>query len=108
MSMPIWRYLGAFGRKNLNWMGWWGYAKLQEFSILWCAGAPGGGPDTANLAPKWQQNGAKMEPTWHQNGAKWSQHGAKFRKKSIQKSNATKKGAELHRLPPFWPKKWPT
>ena len=32
-----------------------------------------------------------MEPTWHQNGAKWSQNGVTFRKKSVQKSNATKK-----------------
>ena len=59
--------------------------------------------DTANLAPKWQQNGAKMEPTWHQNGAKWSQNGSTFRKKSIKKSNATKKRADSHSLPPGFP-----
>ena len=49
-----------------------------------------------------------MEPTWHQNGAKWSQNGSTFRKKSIQKSNATKKRADSHSGPPFEPKKWPT
>ena len=48
--VPSWRYLGPLGRTSLHWMGWWGYAKRQEFSILWCAGAPGG--------PK------KMEPKW--------------------------------------------
>ena len=31
MLVPSWRYLGAFGRKSLHWMGWWGYAKRQEF-----------------------------------------------------------------------------
>ena len=28
-----WRYLEAFGRKNLHWMGWWGYAKRKELNF---------------------------------------------------------------------------
>ena len=48
--------------------------------------------DSANLAPKWQQNEAKMEPTWHQNGAKWSQNESTFReKKRFKKATQQKK-----------------
>ena len=74
------------------------------------------------LAPKWP----KMAPSWHQigsknqlkmgypiepGGQKWgtpSAPGTINSKKSIQKSNASKKRAALHRLPPFEPKKRPT
>ena len=43
MLGPSWRYLGAFGCKNLHWMGWWGYAKRQEFSLPGALGTQGGG-----------------------------------------------------------------
>ena len=26
-----WRFLGPLGRTSLHWMGWWGYAKRQDF-----------------------------------------------------------------------------
>ena len=64
------------------------------------------------IPPTWHQNGSKMEPKWSQLGTKMEQNGANmgqnFEKKSVQKSNATKKRAEPHSLPPVEPKKWPT
>ena len=86
------------------------------------------------IPPTWHQNGSKMEPKWSQLGTKMEQNGAKmghkniqnrgpgwvphrtarwgthlpFEKKSVPKSNATKKGPVPHSGASFWPKKWPT
>ena len=37
---PCWHHFGAMlgplgGRKSWHWMGWWGYAKRQEFEQFW-------------------------------------------------------------------------
>ena len=69
--------------------------------------------------PRWRQVGTKSGPKIDQkwgtpsdlgakNGVPHRPLGPKIRKKTIKKSNATKKRAELHRAPPFEPKKRPT
>ena len=85
-----------------------------------CASRNPTSPSRTSSCTKVAQDGAKLAPNWIQKSTKngvphrtwgpkmgypigpWDQQ---FEKKSVQKSNATKKRAEPHRPPPVEPKK---
>jgi len=93
----------------------------ESYSIL-CASRNPTSPSRTSSCTKVAQDGAKLAPNWVQKSTKngvphrtWGPKmgypigpGTNNSKKSIQKSNATKKRAASHSLPPFEPKKWPT
>ena len=91
------------------------YLRTQCSEPILCASRNPTSPSRTTSCTKVAQDGAKLAPTWVQksthNGGITSDFGAKgptFRKKSVQKSNATKNRVAFLRVTLFWPKNWPT